>query len=290
MDFISEEFEAFKSSVNRMRWFLITSVIVSFLILSHIYLEQFSYQEHTLELIESHRIKNNTKKVQECRLSFYDFYKENKKFPDDCSKFTPELESKTKESKIKEEDANNVIEDYSETNFAMKRTDHAINNVEFGNKQIPLLGINVPSNDYINVMAMMLSFIVIGVWINLVGINASLIALKKHNEKQLIELARLNTLFISHLETESGQFLAKSVRLILIWLPFFSTSLTGTLSFWEIFDKLKLENDKLSYFGEMKYIGFNYLYLSLISIFHLCLAIENRHVIKDINKFFNEKN
>lgn len=66
MDILNEEFESYKSSVSRMRWFIITSILISVLILIHCYLADSSYQDRQLEMLYGNRISNYITETQKC--------------------------------------------------------------------------------------------------------------------------------------------------------------------------------------------------------------------------------
>lgn len=66
MDILNEEFACFKSSVNRMRWFVIALVMISTLILIHVYLEGFSFQDHQLKKVLGDSIVSHTMEKQKC--------------------------------------------------------------------------------------------------------------------------------------------------------------------------------------------------------------------------------
>ncbi len=284
MDFINEEFEAFKSSVNRMRWFIITSVVISALILIHTYIEQFSFQEHQLASIYGHRLDVKTSDLQNCRKEFIKAHDLKIAPPDKCSNVSEKILEQIKTGNIED-----LRKKYSTLKFEIKRTNNTLRNTELGKRQMPLLGIEVPTNDFLNVMSLMSTVIVVGVWVNLLGVHASLNALKKHNEPKIIELARLNTLFLTHLETESGQLLAKIVRLIVIWLPFISILTSVFISIMMIVIEKYVNNEESSFYGTLGYVLFNVIFISLVIGVHFWIAFECRYLIKDINSFFDTK-
>ena len=290
MDFISEEFETFKSSVNRMRWFVITSVLISVLILVHIYLEQFGFQDHQLKVHFGNNLEKYIDQSQACRKALAEHKQYEKdhfptKFPEEsCNEQIIPKELLNKILEVKDRD--DLIEKYSEEQLRIEMAQNTINDLKHQIRRIPMLGIEVPANDFIIVMSIMSLVFVTGLWINFRGVLFSLKALAQHNEQKLIELARINTVFLTHLETSRGQILAQAVRILGIWLP----SMSLVISLVGYIDPINnMLDEGVHNFGSKPYIVSNLCMAIIIILMHFWVAYECMLVMKEIGVIFQKK-
>lgn len=296
---ISEELGIFKASANRMRWFISTAILISVLMLLHVYLEQFSFQDSQLESNFSHRIQNYTMEKQKCyeELAQYrqrksdNLYKESLDYlPDSIKKLCSPPALPQKDSvhilNLSKED---LINEYSKRKFNITRTDNTMNEVKLQIRQIPLLGVEVPANDFVIVMAMMSIVFVIGVWVNLRSLKMSLISLAAHNNATLLRLAHLNTVFLTTPEKNRSDVVARGVRTTALWLPFFSILVSTVVSNKPLYDKILLENFSF-HIGPMDLVVSQLVFSFILILVHLWVALECSFIVENIEKILNKKN
>ncbi len=260
--------------------------------LMHIYLEQYSYQEHQQEIHYWNRIKGYIADKHKC-LEDFAWYKQ--KTDDELPTEFPEKSCneqkipKKELEKILKQDTESLIKDYSKKELLMKLTENTLNDTKFQSRHIPLLGIDVPANDFITLMSIISFVFVIGLWLNLRGISDSVQALTKHNDQKLIELARINTVFLTRLETSQGQLLSKIIRATGIYLPFLSLLIAIIFGFSDAILPFKTEENLKAdeNFGPDEYIWGNFIFQLIMLALHIWVAVECKFVLKDINAMFN---
>lgn len=288
MDALTEEFEAFKSSVARIRWFMITAVLISVLILLHIYLEQFGFQDHQLRSLYGHRVQNYTMDILKCYKALAMHLQRDadglkSDFPNDICNESLIPSQKLKE--IKTLPRLDLLAEYSNSEYTIKTSENTLNASKLQIRQIPLLGVEVPANDFVTVMSIMSLVFVIGVWINLRGVRAALSALAKHNDPDVIRIARLNTIFISALEEDKGRRLAGITRSLAIWLPFLSILVATVIGYVPIFAYLVKPTQ--FHFGPMALVFAHLSIAAIVILFHLWFGVQCEFVLKDIDNRLN---
>lgn len=285
MDIIQEELDTFKAAANRMRWFISTAVLISVLILLHVYLEQFSFQYAQLEGIQANRIMKNIPEGEACYAAVINIRKNNTNLPsiDSLEQCSPPVLPKSIGDHIKSLGYNSLVREYSSREFQIKMTDNTVGDIKMPSRQVPILGIEIPANDFVLVMATISMFFVVGVWLNLRGLHAALTSLSKHNDKELMRIAQLNTVFLTSIEIK-GSKLALNVRASSLWLPFFSILLATCVGYFP----LLLEYSS----GSDSYAGSNSIMLSFLSLsiaiitLHYWIAGECLKVMRRIDQIF----
>lgn len=286
MDIIQEELDTFKASANRMRWFMSTAVLISVLILLHVYLEKFSYQEAQLANIEAHRILNHTMKTQSCyeeliALGAPGAKKTNTENESACS--TKNIEEKDL-SRLRSLPYEDLVYEYSVRNFMIKMTNNTIDEVKMPARQIPILGTEIPANDFVVVMALMSMVFVVGVWLNLRGLHASLLSLEKHKNIEIMRVAQLNTVFLTSLENNENTFALK-VRACSLWLPFVSIITATVVGYIQPIQEILSKSD--SYPGSITTVSVFLLISIIISFLHFSIALKCGRVMRKIDRVFN---
>lgn len=287
MDSLKEEFEAFKSSISRMRWFVTTAVLISVLILLHMYLDQFSFQDQQLATVFGYRMTRYALPMQKC---YHDLAQYRQQQADGLWALFPGtscnegLIPKAMLDKAKNLKLPDLLKAYSEQEYIMRVTDKTIADTKFEIRRIPLLGVEVPANDFVPVMAMMSFVFVMGVWTNLRGVRAALAALANRRDSEVMRLARLNTLFLTALETERGHVWARVTRLLAIWLPFGSLFVATIIAYVDIYGTL-LAGSPYTY-GPLHLIHMHLAGATVLIMLHGSVAIACTIVLSDIDKLF----
>ncbi|MDB5118674.1 MAG: hypothetical protein JWQ79_4166 [Mucilaginibacter sp.] len=292
IDTIKEELEIFKASANRMRWFISTAVLISVLIILHVYLERFSFQEAQLEGLEANRILTHSQALQSCYGKLIDHVVKDPEPNKNISKNRYLVE-------IVECDSNHIgdknfdqltrsywidlVKDYSLRKYNITMSDNTSNAARMPTRHIPILGTQIPANDFVIVMALMSMVFVIGVWLNLRGLHTSLTSLTKHNDFEIMRIAQLNTVFLTSSEIGGNTFAAR-VRAFSLWLPFISIVTATIIGYTPvILDKL---NDSDSYAGStvniIVFLGLSILICGL----HFWIARQCDRTMKQIDSLF----
>jgi hypothetical protein len=290
MDTVKEEFDAFKAAVSSMRWFMTTAVLISVLILLHIWLERFGFQEQQLRNSFAHRVKQHVPEVQKCYADLARHLQRTQdqlpsKEPDSCQpgNFPHEI---GKQIRGEATDIARFLSIYSDREYKIRMTDNTLGKEVLQVRKIPLLGVEVPANDFVTVMAVMSLVFASGVWLNLRSINAALKALAKRGDPELVKTARLHTAFLTSLETTRSEALARGVRSLAIWLPFMSLFIATLLGYWEpIRDALK--GTKQWNYGDMDAMMMHLAVAAVLILLHLWIAIEAKHTVRGIDELFH---
>ncbi|MHB2139853.1 hypothetical protein ACX64L_18160 [Pseudomonas monsensis] len=288
MDIMQEELEVFKASANRLRWFISTAILISVLILLHAYLERFSFQDAQLAGIEAHRILSRTLKTQDCYRELVSFEVLGEK------EAAGKVESACTAEKIGEKNLfrlrslsyEDLVHEYSTRSFLINMTDNTMKEVKFPVRQIPILGTEIPANDFVIVMALMSMVFVVGVWLNLRGVHASLLSLEKHKKSEVMKVAQLNTVFLTALENNENKF-ALGVRACSLWLPFMSIVVATVAGYAEPVEELVSKSD--SFPGSVTTVMVFLLMSIVISVLHFLIALQCGRVMRKIDRVFKSK-
>ena len=111
---------------------------------------------------------------------------------------------------------------------------NTLERVSLGDRTLPLLGMPVPQNDYLPILAVLLVTFVVGVWVNLRGVLASLNELHTHGDQELIRVARLHFTFVVPLERNRRHLVSELVRFLALALPAGSLLIGALLDLWPI--------------------------------------------------------
>ncbi len=288
MDIKQEELDIFKASASRMRWFISTAVLISVLIMLHVYLEQFSFQEAQLAGIEANRVFNRIPETQAC-------YKELIKLEAPTEKpanidNVPECSAEKIGGKLSHRlrslSYEDLVREYSSSLFLINVTNNTIGAFKMPTRQIPILGTEIPANDFVVVMALMSMVFVVGVWLNLRGLHASLTSLEKHNDPDVMRIAQLNTVFLTALENDENTFAFK-VRACALWLPFASIVIATIVGYAPVMYEHFSKSD--SYAGSPATIVVFLVISILISVLHFLIALRCGRVMKEIDEVFKLK-
>ncbi|MDF9618398.1 hypothetical protein P5705_12140 [Pseudomonas entomophila] len=288
MDIRQEELDVFKASANRMRWFMSTAILISVLILLHVYLERFSFQEAQLSGTEAHRILNHTLKKQKCYKELIDSEKPGKtnKDLDINSACSVENIGEKELFRLRSLSYEELVHDYSLRNFIINMTDNTIKEAKLPSRQIPILGTEIPANDFVIVMALMSMVFVIGVWLNLRGVHASLLSLEKHKNPDLMRIAQLNTVFLTALENNENS-LALRLRTCSLWLPFASIVAATVFGYAQPVQELIFKSD--SYPGSITTVAVFFIISVIVSLLHFSIALQCDRVMRKIDRVFKSK-
>lgn len=299
VDIISEELTFFKAATTRMRWLVNSTVLISALIMVHIYLANFSLQDQQLKGIVYNRFVNQIVNYRECQGTIFlelvkypdssEFERENKKnnvikTSPYCSVLSEKLRNLLLSTSLIE-----IIKKYSVLEYEIQSNEHTLAAERLPVRTIPILNMNIPANDFVIVMAILSMFIVIGIWMNLRGIHAAISSLCSHGDFDVIRVAQLNTVFLTYSEVGGNRF-AKQVRALSMWFPFISIVSATLVGYWPIL-QVKITNmsnySSLDFYNGSDLVIIVFLSLSiLISGMHFWIALKCYKEIKSIDIIF----
>lgn len=180
MNLDEERFNVYIDAINRTRWFLLITTILSCLLLIHMYLEQFSYQqEQIIDTLKS-RVKEDTRS----RLEHLE-----ERIKADIAKGT---DDPTKLSKDKLEE---LIDEYAGLKYRMIVFDNTLKDVSIPSRSLPLLQMTIPGNDFLPIIGTMLLVFLIAVWLNIRSVLAAIHSLEPSNNDEIREMIRLHFTF-----------------------------------------------------------------------------------------------
>lgn len=278
-----------------MRWFITTAALISILILTHIWLETFGLQDHQLSEAYAHRVREHVQNAEKC---YHDLAVRNQRIKDNLrntdaqSAYPASCElSSIPENLRKLIDAEAIDHDeflriYSERKYLIQQTDNTLRNEVLPIRTVPLLGIEVPSNDFVTIMAVMSLLFATGVWLNLRSVLSSLVALENRGQPELIMTARLFTAFLTSLETNRSEILARRVRSLAIWLPFLSLLSATIIGYWHPVRDVLSGQTKWNW-GQTDILMIHIGLTSVLIFLHFRIATESSLVITQIDRIFN---
>ncbi|MDD9244087.1 hypothetical protein PVM12_08490 [Enterobacter soli] len=299
IDIVSEELIFFKAATTRMRWLVNSAVLISALIMVHIYLANFSLQDQQLKGIVYNRFVHQIVNYRQCQGTIF---LELVKYPDinesdrekrkvnvintspDCLVLSGKVRTLLLSSSLMD-----IIKRYSDLEYEIQSNEHTLENEKLPTRTIPLLNMNIPANDFVIIMAILSMFIVIGIWLNLRGIYAALSLLRLHSDINVIKVAQLNTVFLTYSEIGGNRF-AKQIRALSMWFPFISIVSATVIGYYPVIKNRFMGGD--SHIGLDYYYGSNlvivvFLTLSLfVSGMHCWAALRCYKEIKGIDAIF----
>lgn len=263
-DVIQEHrFRAFINTSKRARWLVLTTTILSFLLLSHVYLEQFGFQQRQLVGVYEWRIRQGideaTLKLERDSLQYL--------FNTDPPKHGTDAEMRL----------NNRLHRYAVQQQAYDMTQNTLRTTTIPDEYLPLLGLRVPANDYVPIISGLLAIMMVILWLrvrSLDVIERELIQQSDNDAKvllrenpALLDLLRLYFTFTSARgeSTRRGRKVALFLQYTSFWLPVLAVAL-GTFV-----DLSPLLTDSLLYSGPVGAIALRVIIL-VITIVIIVLA------------------
>lgn len=202
------KFTVYTDAIKRTRWFLLITTLLSCMLLIHMYLERFSYQEH--QYVDTLKARARVDKEGELK-------DKEKQIKDDLAKDSRDL------NKLSNEKFEALVNEYAELKYSMTVFDNLLKEASIPNRSIPLLNMSIPGNDFLSVIGIMLLIFVIGVWLNIRTVLAAVQSLQPNNSEEMRELIRLHFTFtglVDHAEMERK--VVPIVQYAAFVLPFFS--------------------------------------------------------------------
>jgi hypothetical protein len=215
-------FDAAKDSIKRFRWLLTTTTLLSSLILMHLYLEQLGTVKSQFEqtVIDDVRLsatlQNNKlqedKSSQPTLASGTDSTQSSK--GGSKGQLEPELyqgrlaklvaDEKVLINKLAGKDFDHLSDDlkkdlerFAEEKVVYLRTYNGFKDFKPEDRELPLLNLQMHANDYVPVMAVMLSIMTAGVWLSASSLEVALRRLARNTEgRAYVEVLKLRLTFL----------------------------------------------------------------------------------------------
>lgn len=180
MNLDEERFNVYIDAIKRSRWFLLITTLLSCLLLMHMYLERFSYQQE--QFIDT--LKVRAKEGTHAKLSRLE-----ESIKADLAK-EPGDETKLEKGKLDE-----LVDEYAGLKYRMAVFDNTLKDVTIPNRSLPLLPMTIPGNDFLPIIGTMLLVFVIAVWLNTRSVLAAIHSLKPSGNEEMREMIRLHFTF-----------------------------------------------------------------------------------------------
>ncbi|MCP4677297.1 MAG: hypothetical protein GY854_17645 [Deltaproteobacteria bacterium] len=194
MELENIRFEAYREAATRCRWFFLSTVLLAGLILSHLYIEVHGFQDAQLASTYGHRYRHGT-----------------------------DLRLKAQWNMIKgwsveeRERYSAVVDDYGQTKYMAQVTDQTIRKTTFGDREIPLLGLSVPANDYVPVLSIFLMLLSTALWLSMRSLF-NILSINSFSES-FQRAIHLHFTFTGMHGRNSRVGVAAVVQYLAIWLP-----------------------------------------------------------------------
>jgi len=226
---VHELFHSYIGSLTRLRWFFLLTTSLSCLVLLHIYVERWGFQE--AQLI-GYVAKQDIRRQELATLG---------EQMEDISKKIQDREARTSDVEY-----TNLVKAYEEISarkatleYFTMRTKNTLRDVKMQDRQLPILSFLVPANDYLTVLAMMNTIFVIGVWLILRSISAAVREIERSREMgNMATLLRINFTFTGLAEDGRGKLMAHIVQYSAFLLPAVSLLIAGYFDIESGYDML----------------------------------------------------
>jgi hypothetical protein len=176
--------------------------------LCHSYLDSYSLEEARLSAVIARRIKNNTKSALE-----KEFKELTEAFQNPKGDPSPELLER--------------LNNYGIRKFAFERTNHTIDSAKINTHDLPFVATDVPDDDYLPIVACMLSIFSICVWLNVRSVLASVGILA--SDEDFRQIAPLYFTFTGAVDLKMENRVAYFVQHASLWLPPVSLAISTLL-------------------------------------------------------------
>jgi hypothetical protein len=231
-----EKFRVYVDTMIRCRWFFLSSTLVTALIVIHLYVEQFSFQEQQVREMLQERRNDDA----------------------ELAKLEGEIRDGRHRNWSKE-----VTTRFGDLHYKQHRRDNLERSIAIPDRSLPLLGMNVPGNDYLPIMGGVLVIIVLGTWLSLRNISSMLrnLDLRRNAQRPLQELVRFHFIFTGPIDVpawEKGA--AFATRMVAIWLPAAAFAVAIGIDIYSVVIGQKYN---LGFFGSAAIVTLRYAVLSL---------------------------
>lgn len=211
---IEKKFEAFADAIKRYRWFVLINILLSCAAIANVYIEN-GFTEAQIRRIVARQLLGPKSPSEE-------------KMKAHATKL-----SEMKAGEMNTPESVKLIDEAVELKLRLMRGDEISKALAMPHRKIPLLEIEVPWNDYIVVLAIMITVFVIATWLSCVNVRdqvQNLHSLFAVNP-DLKTLVKFNFFFTS--PDDAG--LARAiVHRLAILLPVLVFLLAGTVDLWPV--------------------------------------------------------
>lgn len=235
-------FDAAKSAIVRLRWFLLTTTLLSSLILAHAYLEKFGAHASQLRraiavdtsLYAVHRASAQPATAAKLELELFQGRIAALKAEEDdlaqrlvAHKQDPKRFSQAERDKLQAD-----LDAFAEKKYRYQRTYNTLKDLKLRDRKLPLLEMEVDANDYLPLMAVILSVMIAAVWLSVGSLDTALRVLSSARDRSHFEACRVHFTFL--FRDERGRI--DPINLLLlhaaIWIPFTFLSVAVVLDLW----------------------------------------------------------
>ncbi len=175
MDHEKDTYDAFVATMARCRWFLLVATLLSGLVLAHVYLERFGYQEAQLIDALERRYVDDPKGVASFDSQFPRDMPISMAADQPIRKALDELDTlfaqRAGTPGLRESDSLTALYGNKRADLAARLykrilTNNTLREATLQDRTIPVVGLTVPGNDYVPVMSFLVVVFLTALWLN----------------------------------------------------------------------------------------------------------------------------
>lgn len=164
-------FNSYVDAMKRSRWLLLISTLLSSILLIHMYLEQFSFQERQVTGALVNRAKLG--KEEEAAALKSRLHEHHIVAQKPGAQRTPADNACI----IADAELNKLATEYADLRYRMARLDNYLDDLSFPPRRLPLVPIDIPANDFVPIVGVMLLVFAISNWLNVRTVHAGISSL-----------------------------------------------------------------------------------------------------------------
>ena len=163
MGVLEKLLETYVAAATRLRWFILTTVLLSSLILAHVYLDIFGTERTTVPEVMALR---QTEKREETLKCLEELVRANLDPPVPAQPIASckDVPWYPKYQKISTREQ--LVERYGYIKYIFTRTENTLKELKNSERALPLVGLQISESDYLLIISLMLCVFQVGVWLN----------------------------------------------------------------------------------------------------------------------------
>jgi len=238
------------------------TTLLSALIMCHVYLEADGFQKHQLEGLSKFRMDNQI----EAKIACARAVAKGIDTAEVC-KPVPEYQNNLmKMPRVK------MLEMWSAQEYRFKTTGNTWEKATIGERDVPLMGMKVSVNDYLPVMALLLTTFAVGAWLSLRSVAAALAEIRLSSRDDVVRAARLYFTFTVPLDGNKDDRVVRWIARLAFWLPTIALILGIVLDFLPV---IKVMGGMQAWVGTLRDLASREVVLVVCTL--VCFSVAYTH-------------
>ena len=251
--------------MRRSRWILVILTLLSCLLLIHIYLDQFSFQDAQIVGAIKKRLAENVVAKQNAL---------KKKIVSERDKYSSPT--------TQPQDYTQDLDDYAQRRFEMITLDNTLNKLEIPDRELPLIPLKIPGNDFIPIIGIMLIVFVLASWLNMRSIIASMNSLDLKSNAELQTLVRLHFTFTGLVGSSAANALAAVIKYLAFLFPAIALLSATTIEIYSMVSAMLAPSS--GYLGTVTELVFRGVVLAVECLIIWIFSIQNITRVHEVQK------